>query len=123
MGKIIKLTILSMTIIVLGLSFGCATKGKDVAEDFNRATTAIQTARTAEAMSYAPLDLRIAEDKLAEARDAVGREDYDEGRRLADEALVNAQLAEKKADSERAKRAAQEMRDTIESLRKAVQEP
>ena len=42
---------------------------------------------------------------------------------MADEALVNAQLAEKKADSARAKLAAQEMRDAIEALRQAVRVP
>ena len=116
--------VLCVTIaIVFGLVLGCASKGLIPSENLRRAEAAIQSAQSTEARTFAPLELRLAEDKLAEAKNAVGREDYDEGRRLADEALVNAQLAEKKADSERAKIAAQEMRDTIESLRKAVQEP
>jgi hypothetical protein len=109
--------------IVFGFVLGCATPGVIPTENLRRAETAIESARTTEATSYAPLDLRQAEDKLAEAHAAVSRKDYEGARRLADEALVNAQLAEKKADSERAKRAAQEMRDTIEALRRAVQEP
>ncbi len=123
MGEIMKRTIFLMTIIALGLTFGCAQKGKDVAESFNRATAAIQTARTAEAGNYAPLDLRIAEDKLADARTAETREDYDKARMLADEARINAQLAEKKADAEKAKRATKEIRDSVEGLDDAIRKP
>jgi hypothetical protein len=108
--------------IVSGLVLGCS-KGVIPSENLSRAESAIKSAQTTEAPRYAPLDLRIAEDKLAEAKAAVGREDYDGARRLADEALVNAQLAEKKADSARAKLAAQEMRDAIEALRQAVRVP
>jgi hypothetical protein len=123
MGSIMKNALFVTVAIAFGLIVGCATKGVMPIEKFTNAETAIKSAQTAEAQSYAPLELRIAEDKLAEARSAAAREDYDGARRLADEALVNAQLAEKKADSERAKRAAQEMRDVIESLRRSAQEP
>jgi hypothetical protein len=123
MGGIMKRTMFLMTIIALGLTFGCAQKGKDVAEDFNRAAAAIQTARTAEAGTYAPLDLRIAEDKLADAHTAGTRKNYDKARMLADEARINAQLAEKKADAEKAKRATKEIHDSIEGLDEAISKP
>ena len=116
-------TLFAAIAIAFGLVLGCASKGVIPSENLSKAETAIQSARTTEARTYAPLDLRIAEDKLAEAQAAVRREDYDGARRLADEALVNAELAEKKAESEKAKRAAQEMRESIETLRRAVQEP
>lgn len=123
MGRIMKHAIFLMTIITLGLTFGCAQKGKDVAENFNRASAAIQSARTSEAGTYAPLDLRIAEDKLADAQTAGNRENYDKARMLADEARINAQLAEKKADAEKAKRATKELRDSIEGLGEAIKKP
>ena len=123
MGRIMKHTILLMTIIALGLTFGCAQKGKDVAENFNRAAAAIQTARTAEAGTYAPLDLRIAEDRLADARTAGTQENYDKARMLADEARINAQLAEKRAYAEKSQRATKELRDSIEGLGEAIKKP
>jgi hypothetical protein len=109
-------------VIMAGCIVGCASQGVVPAEKLANAETAIRLAQTAEVKTYAPLELRIAEDRLTKARAAVVREDYDSARRLADEALVNAQLAEKKAESEKAKRAAQEMRSVIESLRSTAQE-
>lgn len=123
MGGTMRNALFVTTAIILGLVIGCAAKGVVPSEKLTRAEAAIQSARTTEAGTYAPLDLKLAEDKLMEAKAAVGREDYEGARRLADEALVNAQLAEKKADSGKAKRAAQEMRETIEALRRAVREP
>ena len=121
MGGTMRNALFVTVAIVFGLILGCATKGVVPTENLTKADTAIRSAQTAEARTHAPLDLKLAEDKLAEARTAAGRQDYDGARRLADEALVNAQLAEKKADSERAKRAAQEMGETIEALRRAVE--
>jgi hypothetical protein len=123
MGGTMRIALYLMTAIVVGLTFGCATKGEIPSESLRRAETAIQAAQTAEANMYAPLDLRIAEDRLAAAQAAVTSEDYEGAGRLADEAVVNAQLAEKKSDAERAKRAAQKTRETIEGLQQAVKKP
>lgn len=124
MGK----TIRNASLVLIAMFFtlapvGCASKGEIPTDNLRRAENAIQSARTTDAQAHAPLELRLAEDKLRAAQDAVTREDYETARRMADEALVNAQLAGKKADSEKAKRAAREMHDTIEALRRAVQEP
>lgn len=123
MGRKMRITLYLMTAIVVGFTFGCATKGEIPSEGLKRAETAIQAAQTAQANVYAPLDLRVAEDKLMEAQSAVKSEDYDRAGRLADEAAINAKLAEKRSDAERANRAARETRDTIEGLHKAVKNP
>jgi len=123
MGGIMRIALYLMTAIVVGLTFGCATKGEIPSEGLRRAEIAIQVAQTAEANMYAPLDLRIAEDRLAAAQAAVSSEDYEGAGRLADEAVVNAQLARKKSDAERAKLAAQKTRETIEGLQQAVKKP
>jgi hypothetical protein len=123
MGGTMRVTSYLMIAIVVGFTFGCATKGEIPTEGLTRAETAIQAAQTAEANTYAPLDLRVAEDRLVEAQTAVNNEDYEGAGRLADEALISAQLAEKKSDAERAKQAAQETRDTIEGLHQAVKNP
>ena len=118
-----KITLCLMMAIMVGLAFGCATKGKIPSENLRRAETAIQLAQTAEANMYAPLDLRVAEDKLIEAQAAVKIKEYEVAARLADQAVITAQLAEKKSGAEKAKLAAQETRDTIEGLQQAVKKP
>ncbi len=123
MGGIMRITLYLMIAIVVGITFGCATKSEIPSAGLMRAETAIQAAQTAEANMYAPLDLRVAEDTLAEAQAAVKIEEYGRAGRLADEAVISAQLAEKKSGAEKAKLAAQETRDTIEGLQQAVKNP
>jgi hypothetical protein len=77
----------------------------------------IANARQAEAIVYAPLELKFAEDKYELAEGAIEDKKYDVARQLADEALLDAQLAEVKALSVRAEKEAQEMRESIETLR------
>ena len=77
----------------------------------------IANARQAEAIVYAPLELKFAEDKYELAEGAIEDKKYDVAGQLADEALLDAQLAEVKALSVRAEKEAQEMRESIETLR------
>jgi hypothetical protein len=124
MAEVKRKMLLVMLVLAFGIVLvGCGGKGVMPAEGLTRAETAVRSARTAEARVYAPLDLKLAEDKLAEARAAASREDYGAAARLADEARVNALLAEKKADAERAKAATKDMSDTIDALHKSAQQP
>ena len=77
----------------------------------------IANARQAEAIVYAPLELKFAEDKYRLAQDAIEDKKYDMARQIADEALLDAQFAEVKALSVRAEKEAREMRESIETLR------
>jgi len=77
----------------------------------------ISNARQAEAIVYSPLELKFAEDKYALAQDAIEDKDYDRAGQLADEALLDAQFAEIRALSVKAEKEAQEMRESIETLR------
>ncbi len=77
----------------------------------------ISNARQAEAIVYSPLELKFAEDKYRLAQDAIEDKEYDVARQFADEAMLDAQFAEIKALSVRAQREAQEMRESIETLR------
>ncbi len=63
----------------------------------------------------------MAADKLDEAKRAMNKEEYAVARRLAEEALVDAQVAEAKAASEDARRAANDMRQSIETLRREAE--
>ena len=87
--------------IVLGTLAACSSVPAPVGE-MSAAQTAVTSAEEAEAAQYAPSDLDRARDKLIRAQAAMQEEDNEEARRLAEQALVDAQLAEAKARAETA---------------------
>ena len=99
---------------------GCASKGVAPVESMTSAELVIKEARDNNAAINAPLELKFAEDKLAAAKTAVAQEEFIRAKRLADEALIDAKLAEAKSLSVKAKKQAQEMRDTIDTLRHEI---
>jgi hypothetical protein len=66
------------------------------------AQTAVTGAEEADAAHYAPSDLDRARDKLIRAQAAIQEEDNQEARRLAEQAQVDARLAEARARAETA---------------------
>jgi len=62
--------------------------------EISAAEVAVREAEEADAATHAAALLQQARDKLAFARQAVAEEDYIEARRLAEQAEVDAQLAE-----------------------------
>lgn len=104
---------------VLAIS-GCSA-GNPPLGALSKADLAIQQADKSTASQYAPLELQIARDQYASANRAMGDEEYEEARRFADQALVNAQLAEAKAAAEKSRQAAAELRQSIETLRAEIE--
>jgi hypothetical protein len=98
---------------------GCA--GTPPTEKVEVAEAAVRQADTRGAAEDAALELRLARDKLERARVAMADERYVTARRLAEQAQVDALLAEAKAQSAAALESAHEMRDSIESLRGEAQ--
>jgi Domain of unknown function (DUF4398) len=72
--------------------------------EMSAAQTAVTAAEEAEAAQYAPADLDRARGKLIRAQAAMQEEDNQEARRLAEQALVDARLAEAKARAETAQK-------------------
>jgi Domain of unknown function (DUF4398) len=87
--------------LILGALAACSNAPAPVGE-MSAAQTAVTAAEGAEAAQYAPSDLDRARDKLIRAQAAMQDEDNEEARRLAEEALVDARLAEAKARAETA---------------------
>jgi len=106
--------------LVLLFLIGCASKGVVPTEAISGAEIAIKSAEGSDAAAYAPLELKIAEDKLNAARAAVEKEEYKKAERLAEEALTDARLAEAKTRSEKARKTAAEIRETLETLRQEI---
>jgi hypothetical protein len=84
-------------VLIAGLAVaGCGpTRPPDTGLD--DAAQAVATARAAGAPTYAPLELRSAEDHLAQAREQAGKRHYEDSRRLTDESRADSELAELKA--------------------------
>ena len=98
---------------------GCATAPVPV-EQMAVAEAAIQRASTSSTSENAAGELQIATAKLASARQAVISKDYDRAKQLAEQAEVDAQVAELHAQSVRARKAAQESQDAARVLREEI---
>jgi Domain of unknown function (DUF4398) len=88
-------------VIILGALAACGGVPAPEAE-MSAAQTAVTGAEEAGAAEYAPSDLDRARDKLIRAQSAMQEEENDEARRLAEQALVDARVAEAKARAETA---------------------
>lgn len=80
------------------------------------AESAVTRATTTSTSADAADELRVASTKLASAREAVDRKDYVRAAQLAEQAEIDARVAELRAQSERSRRAAQESQDAARAL-------
>jgi multidrug efflux pump subunit AcrA (membrane-fusion protein) len=100
---------------------GCAGTPPHV-DDISTAEMALNRALEAEAEEHSPLALRVAREKLDRAKQAMNDTEYEQARRLAEQAQVEAQLAEAQARSQVARQQAQEVQTTIDTLRQEAGE-
>ncbi len=100
---------------------GCASNGAKA--NIANADMAVRRAREANAINYAPLQLRLAEEKLQQARSASEHDGKKEARRLADEAVADAQTAEAKSRATQTAQIEQQMRQDVSALRQETLGP
>jgi hypothetical protein len=84
-------------------------------------TAAVAHAVGAGSTELAAADLKMARDKLDRAHVAMTAKDYDLARSLAQEAQVDAQLAEARANSAKAQKAADELQEGRRVLREEME--
>ena len=120
-----KKTVIQLLLLcgVLGLSSCAGKPPAATVSQVSQAELAVQQASKSKAPDYASLELYTAREQFASAQEAMHKKDYTQARRLAERALVNAQLAETKAEAEQARRAAAELRQSIEALRREAEQP
>jgi len=100
---------------------GCASRPPAATlEQLSKADLAVKQADKSKAPEYASLELYTAREQLASAQQALHKKDYAEARRLAERALVNAQLAETMAGAAQTRQASTELRQSVEDLRHEV---
>ena len=90
-------------------------------EQLATAELAVRRAQDNKAPQYAPLEFRMATEKADKAKQAMRDENYVLARRFAEQALVDAQLAESKAQSTEARQTATQLREGIEALRREAE--
>lgn len=113
MRKVIRVL---FAVPLIALLAGCRTpEGPALA--VSEAESAVERATVGEATEHAPLELRLAREKLDEAREKLADEQYDDARRLAEKAIVDARLAEVKAEAATARATADDLQQGVETIR------
>ena len=112
---------LTGVLMILGVlwAYGCAT-GSAPVETIANVEMTIKQARESNAITYAPLALKFAEDKLSKAKKAVENAEYEQAQFLAEKALADAQYAEATSRAEKAKKLVEELRVSINTLRNEI---
>ncbi len=113
---------IGLSALVAGTSFLMAACASTPAPTEQMAVSGAAVTRAAGAggTEMAPAEMQTAREKLDRAKLAMSKEDYDTARNLAEEAQVDAQLAEAKARSGKARKAADELQEGIRVLREEL---
>jgi Domain of unknown function (DUF4398) len=105
--------------LVLAALAGCA-QAPVADEALAAAELAVARARSAGAEGHAPAELTRAEEKLQAARAAVRAQAHGRARALAEQALVDAELAEVQAQAVQARASAKRLRQQVEQPHRRV---
>jgi uncharacterized protein DUF4398 len=104
-----------LAMIALLMLAACASVPAPV-QDVAEAERAVQAAADADAETVAPAEFERARSKLEAAKSALQAQQHLKARRLAEQALVDAELAQVTAEAEAGARAATEIRAQIRDL-------
>lgn len=107
----LRCCMLLILIMLIGACAGVAPTSKMANLEY-----AINDAVKADATTYAPLELRFAQEKYRAAKKAIAEKEYEQAERIIDQAQLDAQLAQEKALAAKAEKDADEMREGIEAL-------
>lgn len=115
------LAIFSWLVLIMTFhTIGCSLTGKPPTA-LARAELSMRAAVEARADKFAPMDLQRAREKLERSKKAMAAGQYEDARRLAETAQVEAQLAEAKADAEITQLAADTLRQRSDALRQEIE--
>ena len=108
-----------MVLALLALT-ACGTKFPPPDREITMATSAITQADSAGAYESAPVELKSARDKLGQAKQAMHNEDNLTAKRLAEQALVDANLALAKSRKAKSQKAVDELKSSIQALQEEI---
>jgi len=113
---------LKLAALVLGSSLllaGCA--GNPPTAQYAVAQSAVNSAVSAGGTEYAAVEMKSAQDKLKQAEMAMHDKNYDEARRLSEQAEWDARVAERKAQAVKAELAVKDSQKGVQELRQESQ--
>ena len=99
---------------------GCTSMKTPATASVAVSNAAVDNAAGAGAAEFAPIEMSSARDKMARANKAMAAKDYKLANDLATQAQADAKLAQGKADSAKAKAAADALQDDIRVLREEL---
>lgn len=102
-------------------SYGCSSMKTPATADVAVSKAAVENAAGADGAEYAPVEMRMAREKLALANKALVDKDYELASQLAREARADAKLAQGKANSAKAQAAASALESDIRVLDEELQ--
>lgn len=117
MTKIPKLYFGTMCCAVAILTSGCSSMKTPATSDVAVSKAAVDDAASAGGTEFAPVEMRSAREKIALANQAMAAKNYKRADDLANQAQVDAKLAQSKADTAKAQAAANALQDDIRVLR------
>ncbi|MEG0861755.1 MAG: DUF4398 domain-containing protein [Pseudomonas sp.] len=94
---------------------GCA--GNPPSEQYAVTQSAVNSAVSAGGTEFAAVEMKAAQDKLKQAEIAMHDKQYDDAKRLAEQAEWDARVAERKAQAAKAEKAVQDAHQGVQDLR------
>ena len=107
----------SILVLLLAAALGACASVPPPESQMGKADLALRKAEQADAAHFAPLEMRTARTKLEAARAAIREDRNLEARRLAEQAKLDATLAEATAQTAQRREATDTIRADIEALR------
>lgn len=108
--------VISCTVLLMA---GCASMPPPT-EQLAVSKAAVTSAVSAGGNEFASIEMKAAQEKLDRANQALEKEDYENARWLAEQAQIDATLAEKKAQSAKAQKAANVIQNDIRILSEEI---
>ncbi len=102
------------------LMVGCSSLKTPATVDVAVSKAALENAAGAGGAEYAPVEMNLAREKMAMANKAMAAKDYKQAVDLANQAQVDAKLAQSKANSAKSQAAANALQDDIRVLREEL---
>jgi hypothetical protein len=113
--------VMALAAVLALAASGCSSMKTPATASVAVSTAAVDNAAGAGGAEFAPLEMNSARSKMAMANKALAAKDYKLAKDLATQAQADAKLAQGKADSAKAKTAADALQDDIRVLREELE--
>ena len=119
--KPVRLSVFAAAVLLAGCASGPRIAPEVAQAEIAEARSAVSQAEQADAATHAPVALRTARQKVEAATRALAAGQNVEADRLAEQAAIDARLAESRARAVVAEAAVTEVREAIQALREEIE--